>query len=72
MSPRAAATRRSATPAHHLRHQQHHPQVHQLAPHQWAWSCQCGGGIHDCTHALPDQGTAFAGATYHLLTNPGA
>jgi len=69
VSAQATATRRTTHPAHH---QLHHPVVRRIAPHQWTWSCPCGGGLHGCSHTVPDQHSAFVAANVHLLTNPGA
>lgn len=68
MSAQAVATRRTTPPAHHL----HRPVVRRLGPHQWAWTCPCGSGIHACTHAVTDHHTAFVAARHHLLSTPGA
>ncbi len=69
MSTQATATRRTHHPVRHLLH---HPVVRRVGPHRWAWACPCGAGIHGCSHAVPDQHSAFVAAGVHLLTNPGA
>jgi len=68
MSTQAVATHRASRP----RSRTHYLHVYRIRPHCWSWDCPCGGGIHDTTHALPDQHSALVAALVHHIHQAGA